>query len=182
MPREIVINRCFGGFGLSSMALEIYRAVPRVDLENTRVFNHASDIPRDDPILIQTIKTLGLKESAGNFAKLQIIEIPDDVPADGWIIQDYDGTEWVAEKHRTWSGPHHTQEEEDDLDEPEKPMLLVRVYTPDANEEIETTPLADQAEIETTPPLTNQAEIETIPITDPHALLVSLVGDPNEKK
>jgi len=180
MPREIVINRCFGGFGLSSMALEIYRAVPRVDLEDTRVFNHASDIPRDDPILIQTIKTLGLKESAGNFAKLQIIEIPDDVPADGWIIQDYDGTEWVAEKHRTWSGPHHTQEE-DDLDEPEKPMLLVRVYTPDANEEIETTPLADQAEIETTP-LTNQAEIETIPITDPHALLVSLVGDPNEKK
>jgi len=158
MPREIVINRCFGGFGLSSMALEIYRAVPRVDLENTRVFNHASDIPRDDPILIQTIKTLGLKESAGNFAKLQIIEIPDDVPADGWIIQDYDGTEWVAEKHRTWSGPHHTQED-DDLDEPVKTVA-----------DVDDTSLADQAEIETTP------------LTDPHALLVSLVGDPNEKK
>jgi hypothetical protein len=158
MPREIVINRCYGGFGLSSMALEIYRAVPRVDLEDTGVFNHASDIPRDDPILIQTIKTLGLKESAGNFAKLQIIEIPDDVPADGWIIQDYDGTEWVAEKHRTWSGPHHTQED-DDLDEPVKPVA-----------DVESTPIADQAEILTTP------------LTDPHALLVSLVGDPNEKK
>ena len=30
---------------------------------------------------------------------LKIIEIPDDVD---WIIEEYDGNEWVAEKHRTW--------------------------------------------------------------------------------
>jgi hypothetical protein len=34
-----------------------------------------------------------------NFATLKIVEIPDDVD---WIIQEYDGTEWVAERHRTW--------------------------------------------------------------------------------
>jgi hypothetical protein len=30
---------------------------------------------------------------------LAIVEIPDDVQ---WIIEENDGMEWVAEKHRTW--------------------------------------------------------------------------------
>jgi hypothetical protein len=29
-----------------------------------------------------------------------VIEIPDDVE---WEVEEYDGLEWVAEKHRTWS-------------------------------------------------------------------------------
>ncbi len=48
------------------------------------------------------VKEVGLKESSGELAKLKIIEISDDVPKDGWIILDYDGVEWVAEKHRCW--------------------------------------------------------------------------------
>lgn len=56
------------------------------------------DIERDDPLLIQTIIELG--EDAGNWACVPIvIEIPDDVE---WEIEEYDGLEWVAEKHRTW--------------------------------------------------------------------------------
>lgn len=62
------------------------------------------DIKRDDPILIGIIKELGLKKAGGNYSVFEIIEIPDDVPEDGWIIQDYDGMEWVAERHRTWNG------------------------------------------------------------------------------
>ena len=54
---------------------------------------------------VKIVKEVGLKESSGEvgeLAKLKIIEIPDDVPEDGWIILDYDGVEWVAEKHRCW--------------------------------------------------------------------------------
>jgi len=30
---------------------------------------------------------------------LKIVEIPDDVD---WEINEDDGSEWIAEKHRTW--------------------------------------------------------------------------------
>lgn len=56
------------------------------------------DIERDDPKLIQIIKELGGKANA-RFAKLKIVEIPDDID---WTIEEYDGAEWVAEKHRTF--------------------------------------------------------------------------------
>lgn len=57
------------------------------------------DIPRDDPDLIAVVEQLGI-EANGRFAELRVVEIPDDVD---WEIAEYDGSEWVAEKHRTWS-------------------------------------------------------------------------------
>jgi hypothetical protein len=36
----------------------------------------------------------------GDFAELKVVEIPDDVQ---WQIEEYDGKEWIAEKHRTWN-------------------------------------------------------------------------------
>ena len=56
------------------------------------------DIPRDDPDLIAVVRELG-DEANGNHATLRVIEIPDDVE---WEIEEYDGQEWVAERHRTW--------------------------------------------------------------------------------
>ena len=63
-----------------------------------------TDVSRDDPVLVQIVETMGVQAASGGFSQLAIVEIPDDVAADGWIIQDYDGVEWVAEKHRTWPG------------------------------------------------------------------------------
>jgi hypothetical protein len=57
------------------------------------------DIERNDPILIQVVGELG-KDANGECADLQIVEIPDGVK---WTIEEYDGKEWVAEVHRTWS-------------------------------------------------------------------------------
>lgn len=57
------------------------------------------DIQRNDPILIQVVKELK-KKANGSCAELKIVEIPDSVE---WEIQEYDGAEWVAEKHRVWS-------------------------------------------------------------------------------
>lgn len=54
---------------------------------------------RDDPLLIQVIEELGPLAN-GRFAKLKIVDVPDDVE---WEIDDYDGRETVKEKHRSWS-------------------------------------------------------------------------------
>lgn len=56
------------------------------------------DQNRADPLLIQVVEEL--KEVAnGRCADLKIVEIPDGVE---WEIDEYDGMEHVAEKHRTW--------------------------------------------------------------------------------
>lgn len=56
------------------------------------------DLDRDDPVLVQVVRELG-DAASGKHATLKIVEIPADVD---WIIDEYDGLEWVAEKHRTW--------------------------------------------------------------------------------
>jgi hypothetical protein len=76
-------------------------------LEERRASNEAysryvltpRDIARDDPDLIAVVRELG-DEASGRFASLKIVEIPADVE---WKIEEYDGLEWIAEKHRTWS-------------------------------------------------------------------------------
>jgi hypothetical protein len=108
MPRKIVINRKYGGFSLSEEAVAMYREL-KEEADKNIIF--PLDIPRDDPMLIQVIQKLGEQASSGSFAKLKIVEIPDDVPEGGWTIQDYDGIEWVAEKHRVWTGEGDDQEE-----------------------------------------------------------------------
>jgi hypothetical protein len=95
--RRVVINECYGGFGLSDVAELRYRELAGVDFEDDKF--HVSDIARDDPLLIKVIRELG-PAADGLHAELKIVEIPADVE---WQIGEYDGNEWVAEKHRTWS-------------------------------------------------------------------------------
>jgi hypothetical protein len=56
------------------------------------------DLARDDPCLVQVVEQLGAVAS-GRHAELKIVDVPDDV---NWYIEEYDGAEWVAERHRTW--------------------------------------------------------------------------------
>lgn len=58
-----------------------------------------TDGSREHPLVIRVIEELGEKAN-GRFADLKIVEIPDDVE---YEIAEYDGLEWVAEAHRTWS-------------------------------------------------------------------------------
>ncbi len=94
---KIVVNKCFGGFGLSREAYDYiglewdgfgYGAGSMVDVKAWRT----------SPDLVSCVEILGSRAS-GNHADLDIIEIPDDV--DDWRIEDYDGVEWIAEG-RTW--------------------------------------------------------------------------------
>ena len=92
---KVVINGCFGGFGLSDAALEEYKG--RRDITDPDFYYY--DIPRDCPVLVSMVEEQGTAIN-GAFSDLKVVEIPDDV---NWYIGEYDGLEHVAERHRTWS-------------------------------------------------------------------------------
>ena len=161
--KKIVINKCYGGFGLSPLAVMEWakrkgrdcfffanKRTPdgqRIDFEKYIPVSlsqaegefmwHAFDIPnpneilkhkkdwhemtlrertasnknhdkhslslrdieRDNPDLVAVVKKLGAKAD-GKHAKLKIITIPRDTK---YSIEEYDGIEWIAENHETWS-------------------------------------------------------------------------------
>jgi len=88
---EVVINTCYGGFGLSEKAYEMLG-----DEWDSYGYKYNND--RTNPELIKVIKKLG-KKANGTCADLKIVKIPNDIE---WSIEEYDGIEWVAEKHRIW--------------------------------------------------------------------------------
>lgn len=96
---EIVIWVQYGGYTLPQEVLE------RLKMKE----KEAMKLPRTDRRLVKVIKEL-LKENRlrDNYGELMlaVVEIPADVD---WIIQDYDGYEWIAEKHRVWQYDHDTK-------------------------------------------------------------------------
>jgi hypothetical protein len=139
---KIVINECYGGFGISHEGMLRYFEIKgqpvwpeqtddywkhwtywtvspenrpetkegddfyAMSMPERQAYNEAHsnltiynlDIKRDDPALVQMVEELG-KKANGNYSKLRIVQIPDDV---NWYIHEYDGMEHVAEDHRTW--------------------------------------------------------------------------------
>ena len=90
---KIVINTCYGGFGLSKTALALFNE------RAGAIITDEYSINRNDLILVQIVEQLG-EAANGRFSELKVVEIPDDVE---WGIEEYDGNEWIAEKHRTWN-------------------------------------------------------------------------------
>jgi hypothetical protein len=119
---EVVINNCYGGFGLSDEACEalIAKGWPVFD-DNTGTHE---DIPyyiirwcpgsampmkftpqytnenefRSHPDLVTVIKALGDKANS-TYSELKVIKIPGNVE---WTITEYDGIEQVEEVHQSW--------------------------------------------------------------------------------
>lgn len=89
---KVVINDCHGGFGLTEAALEEYKS--RKGITDPDLYHW--DIPRDCPVLVEMVERGGV---GGAFSDLKVVEIPDNV---NWYIEEYDGLEHVAERHRTW--------------------------------------------------------------------------------
>lgn len=149
---KVVINKCYGGFGLSPEAtlwllergyngegfktpIDTYYP-PDKEKDPTHIFSrtralkdwheylktkpeetqarrslfvtvfspdekftlYARDIPRNHPLLIECVETLGAKAN-GACADLDVVEIPDGIE---WEISEYDGNESIEEKHRSW--------------------------------------------------------------------------------
>jgi len=91
---KVVINTCHGGFGLSTKAESKYRELAGI----TDPDFHSREIPRDDAHLIAVVELMG-SDADGEYAELKIVDVPDDV---NWYVEEYDGREWVAERHQTW--------------------------------------------------------------------------------
>lgn len=62
------------------------------------VYFYDRDYDRDDSALVDVVRELG-EDAAGEFAELEIVEIPDDVD---WFIDEYNGVEAIRERHRSW--------------------------------------------------------------------------------
>ena len=88
---KIVINKCFGGFGLSQKAMEWM-------VSNGCKAEWSGEISRDDPLLIKCVEKFG-EAASGELSKLKVVEIPDGI---SWHINDYDGMETIHEDHDVW--------------------------------------------------------------------------------
>lgn len=93
---KIVINACYGGFGLSEIAL--YEYCRRKGLRDadgiTACGYRGSRIPRDDPILVAIIDEMG-EAANGDCSRLRIEKIDDNCEG-FWEINEYDGAEHVV--------------------------------------------------------------------------------------
>ena len=121
---KVVINTDFGGFGLSDQAFELFLKKKGIEFERVQAkhFTNESEYyrkghvgeedhylwhydlceDRSDKHLVEVVEELG-DVANGSYASLKVVEIDDDLSADGWYIAEYDGREHVAERHRTWS-------------------------------------------------------------------------------
>lgn len=135
---KVVINSCYGGFGISNEALlwlikkksalvkktlwkkwcndieetkrelrafkEGFKEFDRyggvlADEKHVYSIDDHEDKVRSHTDLVKVVKELEEK-AFGEHAKLEIVKIPDGVD---FTIEEYDGIERIAEKHRTWS-------------------------------------------------------------------------------
>ena len=113
---KIVINKKYGGFGLSEEAVLLYgdkkglniiakqdQAIKTIthyflnEVKNENLFAEW-EIERNDPVLVEVVEQLGDLADTRH-TRLKVVEVPDDVK---WYIHDYDGIESVYEKHRIW--------------------------------------------------------------------------------
>ena len=82
MPK-VVINRCYGGFGLSRKARDMYQ-------ERTgREYDYWED-SRHDPDLIAIVEQLGTKDAGDQYSLLSIQEV-DKL----YVVHEYDGMETI---------------------------------------------------------------------------------------
>lgn len=93
--QRIVINTKHGGFCLSEQASRLFAQRTGITYDHAWADNL---IARDDPVLVAIVRELGA-DANGDYGDLKIVEVPYEVE---WQIEEYDGVEWVAEKHRTW--------------------------------------------------------------------------------
>lgn len=81
-----VLNKRYGGFGLSKFAVE------KLGLEGKYDFNC------NDPLMVDALASLiaefGSEKCSGDSAKLKVVEIPDNCT--DWEVNDYDGVETIT--------------------------------------------------------------------------------------
>ncbi len=109
MATKVVVNTCFGGFGLSDDAIRLYAVLKGITLyerkgrspDYTHFFTSEDqhedswldpdDLDRADPALVEAVETLG-KGANGWAAQLRVVEI---AKGEKWRLREYDGVEHI---------------------------------------------------------------------------------------
>ena len=86
---KVVINRCYGGFGLSDEFMEAY---PQFEEYNYAWHNDKDK--RTDKDFISALENFGLEKADTRFSSLEIIELPNNTT--DWEIDEYDGSESIT--------------------------------------------------------------------------------------
>lgn len=81
---KIVINTCYGGFGLSDEALA------DLGIEDYRLYDRGF---RTNEALVALIEEKGSDYCSDRLSSLKVVKIPDE--ATDWEIPEYDGAEEV---------------------------------------------------------------------------------------
>jgi hypothetical protein len=105
---KLVLNECYGGFGVSNQAVELYANKKGLALiisgESSfgrdytidgKRFHPCMEISREDPIFVEVVEELGEKAN-GFSAELIVVEVPDGCE---YSIHEYDGAESIDQ---TW--------------------------------------------------------------------------------
>ena len=79
-----VLNKCYGGFSLSDFACE------KLGVEDK--YACLDDLELD--ALIALIAEYGSEKCSGSYAKLKVVEVPDETT--DYEINDYDGVETIT--------------------------------------------------------------------------------------
>jgi hypothetical protein len=93
---EIVINACYGGFGLSQAARELYFMRKKGSVNDD---DDEDLISRSDPLLVQLVKELG-NEVNSEYSKLRIVKLEKGtryriIDIDGFeSIETYNDVKW----------------------------------------------------------------------------------------
>lgn len=90
---KIVINRCFGGFGVSKAFIEKWNAL-YPDAADTKGYGFMFDTPtfRTSPAVIELIEQMG-EDAYGDYAELRVVELPDNMT--DYRLMEYDGAETI---------------------------------------------------------------------------------------
>lgn len=106
---KLLMNVCYGGYGLSDEAIELWAKKKNIVLtkktleygdyhyyvEGDKIIS-GHDIDRDDPTIIEVFEELGSERTSGDHGQLSLVELPDGCEYD---LTEYDGWESIS---NTW--------------------------------------------------------------------------------
>ena len=109
---KIVLNKCYGGFGLSTKAFDwlIVNKGWKLDKDFVKATSTYGDKDtkywakgdreelRINLDVIECVEVLG-KEASNRLSDMRVVEIPDNA---NWEIDEYDGIESVRESSEVW--------------------------------------------------------------------------------
>lgn len=95
--KELLISRCFGGFGFSRKFMELFKeeygkSLKELCIDEDGDLGYPISIRSDEKVL-ELFKKVGTKFASGAYSELEIVEVES---LEGLYIEDYDGAEYLA--------------------------------------------------------------------------------------